>query len=161
MKVLQSFGLGLSLALLAPLALAAEEPISKSITVHAPTHNTDGTLLTDLAKLKVYWRVLINGEATEQVGSEEVPFTEAGGVHSDTMDVTVVGDYGDEVVVEFFATAIDAQGNESDTSNLLATEPKTIVDNTVPNSPVIEWVVPVAIHCVTSKGDVCGFGGAG
>lgn len=147
---------GMLLGAMANFAFAAEAPngeAAKDVWVRAPMENVDGSPVTDLATLRLWWAFDLGDWVTER--SLDVPFTEAGGVHQETATVQVVGEIGDEVTVFYTATAIDEHGNQSGFATAIS-ETFEIVDATVPLPPEVFFSVPVTRTCRTPEGAACG-----
>lgn len=105
----------------------------------APTQNTDGTPLTDLAGYRVYF-----GYATR----DYVVSADVNDPNATTATVTVpLGLVPGDNYIFIAMTAIDSQGNESAYSNEI-TRIINVVDDIAPNAPVIITVtITVDVDC--------------
>lgn len=99
-------------------SLLAED---NNISGVAPTQNTDGSALTDLANINIYHK-LDNGVYSLLVA---LPFDEEGGTF------TYLHSNQGQGVHCYKATAVDVRGNESDFSN----EACKVVDTLAPGAP--------------------------
>ena len=143
-----------ALLLLAPLVYAAEAPdgaVTDTVQIKTPAVNTDGSPLTDLERITLYWGFSPGVYADNR----DIPITTAGVVHVEPVSITVVGNIGDVVTVYYMSTATDADGTVSGDSNVI-TRSYTIVDGTVPSPPTISFGVPIALNAVTPDGKPAG-----
>jgi hypothetical protein len=97
-----------------------------TLTWQEPSYNTDGTPLTDLAKIRVY-----DNHTGVTSMTKEVPASGPTGGATGSTIVTVPVVAGQERTVIFYLTAVDDDGNESPPSNT-----KTVnIDKLSPAAP--------------------------